>query len=548
MLRAFRIGASSPFHKALIAFLAGIVSTLAMPPLFLWPVLFITLTLLVRLLDLVNEGREVNSTSRTLWRAALIGWSFGFGYFLSGLYWIGASFLVEAEKFALLMPVAVLLLTAALACFYAVPLGLAALVWTKGPLRIITFAAALLLADAARSYLFTGLPWNLLGHSLTGSEALRQAITLYGLIPLTAIAALCFAAPAALFSSKAKGGVHAAPATIMLLAISLLTLGGLYGFGAWRLGAAGETKYNRSVELLLIAPNVPQKEKVTPALRPKAFERMITLTEKELQTKGPEAGPGKTRIIIWPETAIPYAMNQKAPIIERLSPLLTPGTLLITGGFWLEKKEQPAHEADRRDYKLYNSLFVLNQKGEITARYDKHHLVPFGEYLPYPELLSAIGLEALVRLRGGFNAGPPPAPMPLAGAPAFLPYICYEAIFPLNSPKKTKAAAWILNISNDAWFGRTAGPHQHNHLAGLRAVETGLPVIRVVNNGITSVYDGYGRLVNQTTIGQTGAIHTALPSPASPPFPAFPAHLLIFLHLIIIYALISVMNYFDRRG
>lgn len=492
-------------RAALLAGLNGALTSLAMPPLCIWPLMALTMPLLLWQLDAAIIGSSATKPA-SKWAACrapfLIGWAFGFGYFTTNLYWIGASFLVEAEKFALLMPLAVIVLPALLAIFYGAALLAAALYWPASASRLFTLAFTLGAADWLRSHIFTGFPWQLLGHSLTGNDWLMQSLTLYGLYALTPLAILIFASPALLLPSGLPVASSHSPAkgtALPLLAAALLLLS-LIIYGGYRLHSLPQSggEPASAYQLLLVQPGVPQTEKVTPTLRPQALARIVSMTERELTARPP--GP---KLIIWPETAVPYALNKSPELQAKLAALLKEGDHLITGAFAVSG-EQGA------DFNVHNSLYILNHQGQITARYDKHHLVPFGEYLPFPNLLSTIGLEALVRMRGGFTPGARPVPLNLKGAPTLMPFICYEAIFPRYMQGENKAG-WMLNISNDGWFGRTAGPYQHAHMTRLRSVETGRPMVRLANNGITSLYDGAGRTLAELPLGQNGVLPVNLP-------------------------------------
>lgn len=539
-----RISELSKKQARLLAFAAGMFSTLAMAPLFIWPIMFVTMSLMLWLIDSALQPTEIHSPKRTgeaddlvlyspqqiarkqnIIKMFWLGWSFGFGYFLVSLYWIGSSFLVEPEKFALIMPFAVTLLPAALACFYGLGFTIMGLYWPDGPARLVSFAFAIFSADWLRGHMFTGFPWNLIGHSLTSQLELMQSVTLFGLYGLSALAVLIFASPAIILGISSQAAqnknrqynklINLTPALIALL--SLLSL---YVYGNHRITMAGPTQYDETIQLVLIQPDISQKDKVDNDKRLAAVLKTIEMTEAL-----PPLGQNKyqQRIIIWPETAIPYALNNAADLLSRLGQILPENTTLITGAFHVEK--QSPTEA----LKVYNSLFVINDKGEIISTYDKHHLVPFGEYLPLPGLFRGIGLTALAEERGGFKVGPEPEPVLLPNGPSFLPSICYEAIFPLNKKIVGKSnadeslvrgkyvdyqgAQWLINISNDAWFGRTAGPHQHAHQVKIRAVETGIPMVRVVNSGITAIYDGLGRTIKTTRLGFSQTINSSLPLP-----------------------------------
>ena len=538
------IASLSKVKKFGLSVLCGALSTLAMPPLFLWPVLFLTLPIMVRLIDTAVDNfsltRTHNFKQDRRFIAALYGFGFGFGYFFFSLYWIGSSFLVEAEKFAWALPFALSLLPSGLGLFYSLGFALCAWRWPKGPERLIVFALAMFLADWLRGHVFTGFPWNLLGHSLTGNEAMMQSVNVFGLYGLTAIACLIFASPASLYCRQqhknCKPTKWSGYAPVLL---ALASLPAIYLSGQARLSHYGPTKYVPNLDLILVQPNIPQIEKVDPNLRFKAFQKTLSLTENNINNSQ------NNKLIIWPETAVPYALNKSTVLQNKLASLLSPSDQLITGAFRVENKDQNPN-GKNRSLKVYNSLYVLNSKGQITARYDKHHLVPFGEYLPFPTLFRAIGFEALVRLRGGFAKGQKPSALPLIKAPPFLPFICYEAIFPSTFSHHKSQPKWLLNISNDGWFGQTAGPYQHAHMVRLRTIETGLPMVRVVNGGITVVFDGLGRTMIKSRLNQTKLMATKLPKLIPMDKTEFMRYLTTILIIGCSYVLISIMKFFDK--
>lgn len=496
-------------NKILVSFLLGVFSTLAMPPVALWPILFVTFPLFIWLIDGLlfaqSPNSETPSKRKKLKQVFLLSWGFGFGYFVVSLYWLGSSFLVEPEKFAWALPFAVTLLPLFLGLFFAIPLALASFFWTKGAERLLLFSLAIFSGDWLRSHILTGFPWNLIGHSLTGQLEMMQSVTLFGLYGLSAIAALIFSTPAILFSLQTNESKGVSLVGVSPLIFSVSVLIGLYGFGAYRLEQAGPTKFLKNIEVVLIQPNISQKDKVDYKKRPNALLKTIELTETLPPLDQTEA---QHRLIIWPETAIPFALNRSSTILKRLDEMLEPGNTLISGAFHVENNQDIK---GTNNYQVYNSLFVVNHLGEITNHYDKNHLVPFGEYLPFPQLFRKIGLKAIADERGGFKIGPEPKPVHLEKAPAFLPSICYEAIFPLSEKTITTGAKWLLNISNDGWFGNTVGPHQHLHQVRLRSVETGLPMIRSVNGGISAIFDGAGRAVEKSSLNKPSVIIVKLP-------------------------------------
>jgi len=531
--------------KYFIAFLLGIFSTLAMPPISFWPCLFITFPILIWLIDGVRlTQRNSSGVQKQVFK---IGWSFGFGYFLVSLYWLGSSFLIEPEKFAWALPFAVTLLPAFLGLFYAVPLAVSSLFWSNGPERLITFSIAIFIADWLRSYIFTGFPWNLIGHSLTGQLELMQSVSIFGLLGLSAMAALIFSTPTILvrpLGSDEKSSYKLSEgllSKILPLFFSVLVIFSLYGFGVHRIREEGSTKFIKGIELVLVQPNISQKDKVDLKKRPSVLLKTIELTE----TLPPlDQTKNQQRLIVWPETAIPFALNRSPTILKRLDEMLGGGSTLISGAFHVEGNQDLK---GGNNYKVFNSLFVVNDQGEIENLYDKNHLVPFGEYLPFPQLFRAIGLNAIADERGGFKTGPKPSPVQLKTMPSFLPSICYEAIFPLPSTTALSGAKWLLNISNDGWFGNTVGPHQHLHQVRMRALETGLPMVRSVNGGISAIFDGIGRIVKKTSLNKKVIIVSAIPKKSKIYILPFPKELLSFLILLIFGVLISTEKILTNR-
>ncbi len=534
------IGELSKVQQLMLAVLAGAVSTLAMAPVSFWPVLFFTLPVLIWLIDIAqgheatNTPSEAHSVYAVITRLALTGWAFGFGYFFVSLYWIGSSFLVEFDKFGWALPFAVTLLPAGLAMFYAAGFALTYPLWTKGPSRIFTFSLAIFIVDWLRGHILTGFPWNLIGHSLTGQLEFMQNIPLFGIYGLSALAAFIFASPATLLNLKSdKPAEKFINSTPVLL--SLLLLAGLWSYGVWRLNQLGPTSFRNHVELVIVQPNIAQRDKISTNGRIASLKKTIQLTEKLPPL---DKSKHQQRLIIWPETAIAFALNKSPEILKRLEQLIEPDTTLITGAFQLKTGDHKA--ANPAEIKIYNSLFVINHQGKITARFDKHHLVPFGEYLPFPKLFRAIGLKALAEERGGFAIGPEAAPVELTTDLSFWPSICYEAIFPLSSSIRSSGATWLLNISNDAWFGQTVGPYQHAHHVRLRAVETGLPMVRVVNGGISVIYDGAGRETQKTKLNTIQVLSAKLPETEQLPATIMQAEIFALTILGFIFVLFNV--------
>jgi len=501
---AHRVIVSWGWRRAALAAAAGALSVLAMAPFHLAPVLFLTLPVLVWLIDGAGGGTRIGAAVS----AGVAGWWFGLGYFLVGLHWIGSAFLVEREVFGWMMPFAVGGLAGGLALFYALGTALARLLWSPGPARVAALAFGLGCSEWLRGHLLTGFPWNALGQAFSATEASTQAAALFGLHGLTVLAVAIFASPAALVG--AGRGVKRWPLALALSGLALILAGG--GFRLWT--ALPDTV--PGTRLRLVQPNIDQREKFRPELRDEVMDTYLGLSRR-----GPGGGEqdlsGVTHLV-WPESAFPFLLTEDPRALGQIAELLPPGTTLVTGA--VRADASGATEETR----YHNSLYVITDEGEISATYDKTHLVPFGEYLPLQELLERIGLQQLTRIKGGFEAGRRRPAMTSSSAPPFGPLICYETIFPGEVLEGTgERPAWLLNLTNDAWFGQTIGPHQHLDQARLRSVEQGLPMARVANTGISAMIDPYGRILSALPLGAEGVVDTALPKAlAAPPAARFP--------------------------
>jgi apolipoprotein N-acyltransferase len=500
----------STWKKAAVSGLAGAASVASMAPFLLWPILFFTFPILVWALDgccfCDTDRPRLQSVFDRVWRAALVGWAFGFGYFLFGIYWIGYAFLMDDSWFhAVSMPFAVAALPAGLALFYGLAAALAALLWRRGYARLAAFAFAFFCAEAARGYVLTGFPWNLVGEALTATPEHMQGAAYAGVYGLTLAALLIFPAPAAAISAPfARIGRRWAPLAGAVAAIAGLTL-----FGTERLKQI--VPEVPGVRIRIVQPNIPQSERWKPENQRPIFERDLSLS------KSGQSGEDISNFthVIWPEVSVPFlfAFNDRifsAKAQEMLAALLPSDTTLIIGA---ERAEgEPAPDGRYRMDRFFNSLFVIGPEARIVETYDKSHLVPFGEYMPFRHILALAGLGAFSHRLGGFEAGEQRAnPIATPKAPAFLPLICYEIIFPGRIESENKRPGWIVNITNDAWFGDSTGPYQHLHQARIRAVEEGLPIMRAANTGMSAVIDPFGRLYAKLTLGASGVIDTGLP-------------------------------------
>jgi apolipoprotein N-acyltransferase len=492
---AYRIVLAWGWRRRLIAFFAGALSALSMAPFNLWPVLAVTFPVFVWLLDGAGAGRA------GLRAAFFTGWWFGFGYFLAGLYWIGMAFLVDADQFAWLLPLPVIGLPMFLALFTALGALIARYLWSPGAARIFAFALGLTIADWLRGHVLTGFPWNSFGYALGDISWFSQGAAYIGLWGLTLLALAIFASPATLIDKRRR---------ILAPALSAFALVALAGFGFYRLSTA-EAAFYPDAQLRVMQPNLSQDERFRTSAKNEIMDRYTFISDR---ATSPEVqGVKDVTHLFWPESAFPFFLEREADMLARISKLIAPGTILVTGA---ARYEEPKNGGKEPHY--YNSIRVIGADGSIIATYDKVHLVPFGEYLPFQHFMESLGLEQLTRQRGGFSAGPKLRALSIPGLPPAAPLICYEAIFPGEVIPDGPRPAWMLNVSNDAWFGMTPGPYQHLAQARLRTVEEGLPLVRATNNGISAVIDPFGRILKSIPLGEEGVLDSKLPMPLKPTF------------------------------
>ena len=486
------------WKRAAIALVAGALSSLAMAPFNAWPVLFLTFPVMVWLIDGAGGGRM-----HGLPAAAMAGWWFGLGYFVPGLYWIGYAFLVDAPTFAWLMPFAVLGLPAYLALFPAFGFGLARLIWSKDGSRVIALAASLTASEWLRGHVLTGFPWNAFGYALTNPLALAQVASLIGLWGLTFLSVAIFASPAVLIDGNSRGRrPWVAPVVALLVLIAM----GI--FGAVRLGLQPTTTV-ANVKLRIMQPNLQQDVRFNYAAKAEVMRKYLTLSDR---ASGPQStGVRDASILIWPESAFPFFLAREADALAQIDDLLPKGTILITGSV-----RAPDLPPGTRITRAYNSIYAIDHDGSVLSIYDKLHLVPFGEFLPFQDWMEKLGFVQLTKVQGGFIPGTGRRVMEIPNAPRALPLICYEAIFPDEVAARGDRPGWIINLTNDGWFGISTGPYQHLQQARLRAIEQGLPVVRAANTGISAVIDPMGRIVARLGLGVEGVLDSSLPAAIAP--------------------------------
>jgi len=488
-----RIGRVTGWRRGLLGAVLGLCATLALPPVYAVPLIVPAFTGLVWLVDTLPPSTRPGRA------AFMTGWWFGFGHFFFGFYWLANALLIDAAQFGWLVPIALFGLAGGLALFPAAAMALYHRTGLRGVAGALVIAVCWTAAEWLRGHVLTGFPWNLIGTTWAGAgtAGVMQSASVIGLYGLTTLTVLVAALPAALAE---RAGPAPFGRWTGVIAASVLVASG-WGAGVARLTqSTGATVPD--IRLRLVQPNVPQSLKWDPAARVANFRKGLELTRS----------PGfETRThIIWSETGVPFVLNdfnRDAPEIRAaLAGVTPPHGLFVTGALRAERG------ADDR-VELWNSLFVLDPAGRIVASYDKHHLVPFGEYVPLHALL------AFAKITPGaidFSSGPGPQTLDVPGLPPFSPLICYEAIFPTEVVDPAHRPAWLLNVSNDAWFGLSAGPHQHFASARFRAVEEGLPIVRATNDGISAVVDGYGRVIARLDLGLTGILDAPLPAALAP--------------------------------
>ncbi len=452
------------WRRVSVPFALGAVMALGQAPLGWW---FVTLPALALLLRLLARA----GVATGLW----LGWFAGGGYFLLALNWIVNPFFVDAAQYGWMAPFALILMAFGMALFWAAATGLALL--SRAPL--LAMVTGLAAAELARGYILTGFPWALIGHVWI-DHAPAQLSALVGPSGLTLLTLI-------VAGLLAMGRVMPAASGLALLAA-------MWGFGWWQLGLPQPAA--PGVTLRLVQPDAAQDTKWDAGHAQEYFDRLI------YATAAPPGALGRVDLVIWPETALPYLIRDN-PDLPAMIGSAARGALVAVG---LQRVE-----AGRG----WNSLQVFDPDGALRASYDKHHLVPFGEYYPFGDLAyDWFGFGAFSAVAGNaYSAGAGPVVLDLGGKLGqVLPLICYEAVFPQDL-RGTSRPGWLLQITNDAWFGTWTGPFQHAAQARLRAVEQGLPLVRVANTGVTQVVDARGRVTAALPFGTQGYLDAALPGP-----------------------------------
>ncbi|MDR3425361.1 MAG: apolipoprotein N-acyltransferase [Alphaproteobacteria bacterium] len=476
-----RLQSASGWRRVDIAFALGSVMMLTMPPFNFFPLLWVCLPGLIFLLQGTQNGKQ----------AFAVGWSFAFGFFVFGLYWIAASMFVDIKHFWWAVPFSVAGLPAFFALYYGIAAMIARKIGLSGVRGALSFGLLWFLADYARGHMFTGFPWNLLGYAFSGALPVLQITSLVGIYGLTLLTAVAACLPASLIDKTTSSRVATAFGLILFAA---LAIGGEIRL---QTTATGDVP---GVRLRLVQPDINQASKWRNSERARDFQSLIDLSAAK--------GDKPVTHVIWPETASTYYLGEDALHRQQIAASIPAASTVITG---VIRRELDQNGATR----FYNSLVAVDGLGRLVAGYDKSHLVPFGEYMPFRKFLPP-ALHALAASSADFTSGTGARTLRVLGLPPFSPLICYEVIFPGEVVDRNDRPDFMLNITNDGWYGRTTGPYQHFAIARVRAIEEGLPLVRVANTGISGVVDPLGRIKKRLGLDKRGFIDSDLPS-ALPP-------------------------------
>jgi apolipoprotein N-acyltransferase len=476
---------SHGWRRFMLLVLAGAVAGLAVPPLFVLPALFLAFPVWVWCLDGAEHGR---GWRRLFGPAFTIGFAYGWGYFTVAFHWLGAAFFVDGGVMLVLMPFAILALAALIALFWGLGSAGAHLLWSTGPWRIVTLATFVTGAEWARGHVLTGFPFDLLGYALTPTTEMMQATALVGVYGLTFVAALLAMTPALIWPADGR------PLSRRLLPffLSLAVLAGQLGYGFNRL--AGTPVAERTdIAMRLVQPLVYEHAnwaRVDPA---GLIDRLLMLSEIRMDPQ--DQGLADLTHLVWPESSLPFFLASYPDALARIARMLPDDTILLTGA----PRQQLAAGATSPSGPPFNAILAINSDGEVIESYDKAHLVPFGEFLPFQDFFAQLGIKQFVPGAEGWGHGDARRRLlNLPGTPSLLALICYEILFSGDLGDTTEAE-FLFNITNDAWFDGSIGPAQHAHHARVRAVEEGMSLIRAANTGVTFATDPLGRITGQLT-------------------------------------------------
>ena len=478
----------------------GAAGALAFEPFRAFPLLLLSYAGMVLLLD------GASRSPRKLRSAWGIGWAYGFGFFLVGLYWIGYAFLIDPTAHAWELPFVAVLLPGGLGLFFACGAWLCMLQWRSGLQRIFLFAFVFAIIEWLRGHVLTGFPWNLPAYGWGASPALLQSAAVFGAYGLSLLT-LLYGASLATLTRGHDTRERLLPAALTVFFVAL------WANGEARLVMATNATVP-GVHLRIVQPDTPQTEKYVPRYLVRNWRRLIDLS----------ASPGRIppTHIIWPEAAPPFVLSRTPEALDQIAQLTGDHRVLMTGEVRIDEQGPKT--------RFYNSFAMFGPDGKLLATSDKFHLVPFGEYLPFEDTLRSVGITEIAA-NTGFSSGSGPQTFSVPGAPPVGPLICYEVIFP-QAVTGDPRPSWLVNMTDDSWFGPNTGPMQHLLIARVRAIEEGLPIARAANSGISAVIDSYGRIRAELDLGLRGVLDSDLPValPATP-FARYGTFIMLALYL-----------------
>jgi apolipoprotein N-acyltransferase len=499
------IAGRGAWTRRALALLCGALATVAHAPFQFTLVYALSIVGLVWLLDAASAAPQ-----RRIGRAFALGWCFGFGHVATGMYWLSAAFLVDSDAWGPIWGVpAVFAMAAGLALFWGAGCALAMAMWTTDWRRLAALAFALAISEWMRGHLFGGLPWLLPAYVWTPGEPVSQLAALVGAYGLSAVTLLVAASPASIFDRESGGGGRFAP-----LLVAALCMGLVWGWGARRLDTARVALPGATPIVRVADAGLSQAEKWTY----QRDQEWRVLADYIAVSGAPDQSPAS--VVIWPESAIPtlnFFTLENQEFLDAIGEALGDRVLILGVTRCEPLPECGAYMRGERNsdgLHFYNSAAIIDGvsgRPRLSQVYDKHRLVPFGEFIPLWSLISQLNIAPLQRIGAGFESGAPPSRLVVPEAPPAVVFICYEAIFPGLAPRGEGRAGWIVSVTNDAWFGRGSGPWQHFAMARYRAIEEGLPMARAASGGISAIVDAYGRTVRAVTEPGAGAAEAQLP-------------------------------------
>lgn len=491
-----------------MAFLFGCIGALSFAPLFYIICSFAAFSGLMLLLDYSRSNKE----------SFFIGWLFGTGYFAVGLYWISISLFVDINKYFYLLPFSAILLPSLIALYIAITTLISAVFRLNEWSKVLVFALNWTIIELLRSKLFTGFPWNLQGYVWCFSDNFIQITSILGIYSLSFLSILLFCTPYLILTKNMFN--------LLFVIVIIVCIAAIWWLGKERLNKA-DIDDDININIRLVQANIGQRAKWSKDALHNNLITHINLSN----------APSDNNIdyIIWSESALPYLIKADNKPLDYLA-TINPNSNIITGAVRAELTNQG------HIHKLWNSLFLINSTDtKIIDYYDKSLLVPFGEYIPFAGFLP---LDKITHGSIDFSKGK--LNKLLGDNYKFLPLICYEIIFPFNIRNTLERASWIVNITNDSWFGNSSGPYQHLHMGRVRAVEYGIPIVRAANTGISAVIDGYGRIRSSLGLSQRGIIDSKIPKLLPETFYSKYGDSTILLIIVLLYSLI-IFKIFKER-